>query len=57
MWFPDMDPKLREMFAKVTKGSLLGKAGGAVKEDFKINGQYVDAPYKGVVGIPFFGPA
>ena len=53
-WFPDMDPKLREMFAKVTKGSLSGKAGEAPKEDFKINGQYVDTPDKGVVGIPFF---
>jgi arylsulfatase len=53
-WFPDMDPKLREMFAKVTKGSLSGKAGEPAKEDFKINGQYVDTPEKGVVGIPFF---
>jgi arylsulfatase len=53
-WFPDMDPKLREMFAKVTKGSLSGKAGEAPKEDFKINGQYVDTPEKGVVGIPYF---
>ncbi|CAN7634239.1 arylsulfatase [Rhizobium sp. LjRoot98] len=57
-WFPDMDPKLRAMFQKVTKGSLSGKAGGEVKEDFKINGQYVDTPVidgkEGVVGIPFF---
>jgi arylsulfatase A-like enzyme len=53
-WFPDMDPELRAMFQKVTKGSLSGKAGEAVKEDFKINGQYVDTPEKGVVGIPFF---
>ena len=53
-WFPDMDPKLREMFAKVTKGSLSGVAGQPVKEDFKINGQYVNTPDKGVVGIPFF---
>jgi arylsulfatase len=42
------------MFQKVTKGSLSGKAGEAVKEDFKINGLYVDTPEKGVVGIPFF---
>ncbi len=42
------------MFAKVTKGSLSGVAGQPVKEDFKINGQYVDTPDKGVVGIPFF---
>ena len=26
-WFPDMDPELRAMFAKVTKGSLSGNAG------------------------------
>jgi arylsulfatase len=53
-WFPDMDPELRAMFQKVTRGSLSGKAGGPVTEDFKINGQYVDTPDKGVVGIPFF---
>jgi len=53
-WFPDMDPKLREMFQKVTKGSLSGKVGEQAKEDFKINGQYVNTPEKGVVGIPFF---
>jgi arylsulfatase len=53
-WFPDMDPELRAMFNKVTKGSLSGKAGEKAKEDFKINGQYVNTPEKGVVGIPFF---
>ncbi|MFO1072895.1 MAG: arylsulfatase [Geminicoccaceae bacterium] len=53
-WFPDMDPELRAMFARVTKGALSGKAGGPVTEDFKINGQYVDTPEKGLVGIPFF---
>jgi arylsulfatase len=53
-WFPDMDPELRAMFEKVTKGSLSGKAGETPKEDFKINGQYVDTPDKGVVGIPYF---
>jgi arylsulfatase A-like enzyme len=52
-WFPDMDPKLREMFQKVTKGSLSGKAGEQAKEDFKVNGEYVNTPEKGVVGIPF----
>jgi arylsulfatase A-like enzyme len=52
-WFPDMDPKLREMFEKVTKGSLSGKAGEKAREDWKVNGQYVDTPDKGVVGIPF----
>jgi arylsulfatase len=53
-WFPDMDPELRAFFQKVTIGSLSGKAGDKPKEDFKINGQYVDTPAQGVVGIPFF---
>ncbi len=64
-WFPEMDPKLREMFQKVTIGALSGNAGQKAVEDFKINGQYVDAPGKsvtlhgvtypdGVVGIPYF---
>jgi arylsulfatase A-like enzyme len=53
-WFPDMDPELRAMFQKVTRGSLSAKAGETAKEDFKINGQYVNTPEKGVVGIPYF---
>ena len=57
-WFPDMPADLREMFQKVTKGALSGNAGETAKEDFKINGQYVDTPVidgkEGVVGIPFF---
>ena len=53
-WFPDMEPELRAMFQNVTKGSLSAKAGEKAKEDFKINGQYVDTPDEGVVGIPFF---
>jgi arylsulfatase len=57
-WFPDMDPELRAMFARVTKGALSGNAGQPAKEDFKINGQYVNTPVingqPGVVGIPFF---
>ena len=64
-WFPDMDPELRQMFMWVTKGALSGKAGEKPKEDFKVNGQYVNEPDKnvtlhgvnypdGVVGIPFF---
>ena len=52
-WFPDMDPKLRAMFDKVTTGSLSGKAGEKAKQDFKVNGEYEDTPEKGVVGIPF----
>ena len=42
------------MFQRVTKGALSGNAGEPVKEEFKINGQYVDTPAQGVVGIPFF---
>ncbi|WP_299902443.1 arylsulfatase [uncultured Ruegeria sp.] len=53
-WFPDMPQDLRDMFKKVTKGSLSGKAGESATEDFKINGQYVDTPDQGVVGIPYF---
>jgi arylsulfatase A-like enzyme len=57
-WFPQMPEDLREMFQKVTKGSLSGVAGQPATEDFKINGQYVDTPVidgkEGVVGIPFF---
>ena len=52
-WFPDMAPDLREMFQKVTKGALSGTAGQPPHEDFKINGEYVNTPDKGVVGIPF----
>ena len=57
-WFPDMDPELRAMFAKVTKGSMSGDAGQPAREVFKINGQYVNTPVidgkEGVVGIPFY---
>lgn len=57
-WFPDMDPELRAMFNRVTKGALSGKAGAKAVEEFKINGQYVNTPVidgkPGVVGIPFF---
>ena len=52
-WFPDMPDELRAMFQKVTKGALSGKAGGPVTEDFKVNGEYVNTPEKGVVGVPF----
>jgi arylsulfatase A-like enzyme len=52
-WFPDMPTELRAMFQKVTKGMLSGNAGGPVTDEFKLNGQYVDTPQKGVVGIPF----
>ena len=52
-WFPDMDPKLRALFERVTKGALYGKAGEKPGEEFKVNGQYVNTPEKGIVGIPF----
>jgi arylsulfatase A-like enzyme len=52
-WFPDMDPELRAMFNRVTKGSLSGNAGQTAREDWKVNGEYVDTPAQGVVGIPF----
>jgi arylsulfatase A-like enzyme len=56
-WFPDMPASLREMFAKVTKGSLSGKAGEKAVEDFSVNGEYVNTPVingkPGVVGIPY----
>jgi arylsulfatase len=53
-WFPDMPAELRAMFQRVTKGALSGNAGQPAREDFKINGQYVNTPQQGVVGIPFF---
>jgi arylsulfatase A-like enzyme len=53
-WFPNMPEDLREMFKEVTIGSLSGRAGEQAVEDFKINGQYVDTPDQGVVGIPYF---
>ncbi|MGV0746511.1 arylsulfatase [Mycolicibacterium sp. XJ870] len=53
-WFPDMDEDLRAMFERVTQGALSGKAGEKATEDFKVNGQYVNTPEKGLVGIPFF---
>ena len=52
-WFPEMDPKLRELFDKITKGSMSGNAGEPAHQDWKVNGQYVDTPEKGLVGIPF----
>jgi arylsulfatase A-like enzyme len=57
-WFPDMPPELRETFQRVTKGALSGNAGQPAREEFKVNGQYVNTPVingkEGVVGIPFF---
>jgi len=53
-WFPSMPAELRAMFEKVTKGALEGTAGQPAREVFKVNGQYVNTPAQGVVGIPFF---
>lgn len=55
-WFPDMSPELRDMFQRVTKGSLSGNAGGPVTEDFKVNGEYVDTPDKGWSAFPISTP-
>ena len=52
-WFPAMPDFLREMFAKVTKGALSGNAGETAHQDWAVNGEYVDTPDKGVVGIPY----
>jgi arylsulfatase len=52
-WFPDMPEDARKMFQKVTKGSLSGNAGEKPHEDWKVNGEYVNTPEKGWVGIPY----
>jgi len=52
-WFPNMSPELREMFNKITKGALSGNEGEPAKQDWKVNGEYVNTPEKGVVGIPY----
>lgn len=52
-WFPEMPASLREMFQRVTKGALSGNAGQPAREEFKVNGEYVDTPQQGVVGIPY----
>ena len=48
-WFPDMLDALRAMFAKVTKGALSGNAGETARQDWSVNGQYVNTPATGVV--------
>jgi arylsulfatase len=52
-WFPDMPAELREYLRKVTKGAMSGNAGEQAHEDFSVNGEYINTPDKGVVGIPF----
>ena len=38
---------------RVTKGFLSGNPGETPHEDFKVNGEYVNTPTQGLVGIPF----
>ncbi|WMS45120.1 arylsulfatase [Acuticoccus sp. MNP-M23] len=52
-WHKAMTEEQREVFVKATKGALSGNAGETAKEDFKVNGEYVDTPDKGLVGIPY----
>ncbi|TPW33110.1 arylsulfatase [Martelella alba] len=52
-FFPNMSQDIRDVYVKATKGALSGNAGETATEDFKVNGQYVDTPDKGVVGIPY----
>ena len=52
-WFPDMDPTCGRCF-RGDQGRAVGQCRPAAGEDFKINGEYVNTPDKGVVGIPFF---
>jgi len=52
-WFPNMSPELRAMFNKITTGALSGNEGEPAKQDWKVNGEYVNTPEKGVVGIPY----
>jgi arylsulfatase A-like enzyme len=53
LWFPSMPTELRAMYNRVTKGSMSGNAGQPAKEDWKVNGEYVNTPEKGIVGIPY----
>jgi hypothetical protein len=59
VWRSEVVPRhgsdAREMFDKVTKGSLGGKAGDKPHQDWEVKGEYVDPPKKGVVGIPYPG--
>ena len=50
-WNPGMDPKLRAMFKKVTKGLMEGKGGEKPKQVCEINGQYVNSPDKAVKSV------
>ncbi|WP_026381487.1 arylsulfatase [Afifella pfennigii] len=52
-WFPGMSDEVRKVFQDSTKGALSGNAGEEATEVWKVNGEYVDTPDQGVVGIPF----
>ena len=53
-WFPDMDPKTARDVRQGDQGLDVRQRGrDSRSEDLKVNGQYVDTPEKGVVGIPF----
>lgn len=43
-WFPAMPSDLRDLYNRVTKGSMSGDAGQKAVEDFKVNGEYVNTP-------------
>ncbi|MCP5189074.1 MAG: hypothetical protein H6988_01650 [Pseudomonadales bacterium] len=45
-WFPDMDPKLRAMFDKVTRARCPARAGEKAKQDWKVSGG-TSIPQKG----------
>jgi len=49
-----MPADLRAMFPEGDPGLPCRAGGQKATEDFKVNGQYVNSPEKGVVGIPFF---
>ena len=54
-WFPDMDPKVASYVQQGDQGFALRYGGKKAKEDWKVNGQYVDTPEKGIVGDSLLG--
>ena len=53
-WFPDMSHGASRHVQKSPRARCRATLAKTPHEEFKINGQYVDTPDKGVVGIPFF---
>jgi arylsulfatase A-like enzyme len=51
-WFPDMPQDMRDMYNKVTKGSLSGEAGGEAKEDWKVDARTTIRPTRESSGFP-----